>query len=113
MLQQWHELSSETTVKVSLFTVLLNDRIVFMMFFILFDFRCEMHSHHPNTTTAYSNGLRQHPSRSRSVPEGLAHYPMQGCDCQWSSCHNNRWHTGSFRHHSRPIHVVEQITTSV
>lgn len=79
-----------------------------MWYLNIYDFRCEVHSH-PNS---YSNGLRQHPSRSRSVPEGLAHYPMQGCDCQWS-CHNNRWHTGSFRHHSRPIHVVEQITTSV
>ncbi|KAJ6645744.1 Monocarboxylate transporter 2 [Pseudolycoriella hygida] len=44
--------------------------------------RCEIHSH----PTSHSNGLRQHPSRSRSVPEGLAHYPMQGCDCQW--CHS-------------------------
>lgn len=67
--------------------------------------RCELHPQ-PIPT----NGLRQYPSRSRSVPEGLAH-PIPCCDCQWNC--RNRWQSSSFRHLAKPIQVVEQITTSV
>lgn len=59
---------------------------------------------------ATSNGLQQHPSRSRSVPEGLGCIPQSnhGCECQFS-----RGRSSTICRSSRPIHVVEQITTSV
>lgn len=78
----------------------------------LFLNRCDVHTQQP-----HSNGLRQYPSRSRSVPEGLANPGMQlhqNCECQWNCRH--RWQSVSFRNPpvtQRPIHVVEQITTSV
>lgn len=63
------------------------------------------------------NGLQQHPSRSRSVPEGLAHVSSgngggSGGGCE---CHLNRrnWRSSSLRHPNRSVQVVEQITTSV
>lgn len=54
------------------------------------------------------NGLQQHPSRSRSVPEGLA-YVSSGCECQFN---RRNWRSSSLRHPNR-VQVVEQITTSV
>ena len=71
--------------------------------------RCDIHHQYAPVP---SNGLQQHPSRSRSVPEGLAHVSSHGCECHLNR-RSNRWKSSSFRHHSRPVQVVEQITTSV
>lgn len=79
-------------------------------------FRCDIHPQYIST-----NGLQQNPSRSRSVPEGLAN-TAQNCECIWN--YRNRWQSCSFRQPStstatlsttttKPIQVVEQITTSV
>lgn len=64
----------------------------------------QSHQHLP--TAAYPmNGLQSHPCRSRSVPEGLAHPQM---DRQW---HNYRTVGPNYR--SRPVQIMEQITTTV
>ncbi|XP_031623034.1 monocarboxylate transporter 1-like [Contarinia nasturtii] len=70
--------------------------------------RCDLHRQYNNQVVA--NGLQHHPSRSRSVPEGLAHVSNQGIECH---CSRNRWRSQSFRHPNRSVQVVEQITTSV
>lgn len=75
---------------------------------VFFDFpRRDLHREYNQVVT---NGLQHHPSRSRSVPEGLAHGSIQGVECH---CSRNHWRSQSFRHLKRPMHVVEQITTSV
>lgn len=76
---------------------------------LLIQIRCDLHRQHAHIPL---NGLQQHPSRSRSVPEGLAHTSSQrGCECH-ANCLNSR--TNSLRHYrKRPVQVVEQITTSV
>lgn len=73
---------------------------------LLIHFRCDLHRQHSHIPL---NGLQQHPSRSRSVPEGLAHSSSQhGCECH-ANCPNNRWRSSSFRHYrNRPVQVVEQ-----
>lgn len=68
--------------------------------------RCDLPRHHNQVV---ANGLQQHPSRSRSVPEGLASV-HPGTDCH---CNRNHWRSSNFRHPNRSVHVVEQITTSV
>ncbi|XP_058124041.1 uncharacterized protein LOC131281545 [Anopheles ziemanni] len=83
------------------------------------------HQHHQQPLPPYpANGLQYHPSRSRSVPEGLGGTGRTGAtgggpsgafaDCHWNHCH---WTTAqdraTFCRPSRPIQVVEQITTSV
>lgn len=75
--------------------------------------RCDIHRPH---VSIIANGLQYHPSRSRSVPENLAHVSAQhSSDCQCSGNANNmnrtHWRSSSFRHPNRQ--VVEQITTSV
>lgn len=79
--------------------------------FILFfgnSHRCDLNRQHNQVV---ANGLQQHPSRSRSVPEGLAHVSTQpGYECH---CNRNHWRSSSFRHPNRSVQVVEQITTSV
>ncbi|XP_062547904.1 monocarboxylate transporter 2-like isoform X1 [Armigeres subalbatus] len=92
--------------------------------------RCEVHnpsqrgtpSHHrtPSVTavhqpasTGYSNGLQNNPSRSRSVPEGLANSHRGAGDCHWNHCHWTTANGVNFCRSTRPIQVVEQITTSV
>lgn len=69
--------------------------------------RCDMRRQY--VPTVVSNGLQQHPSRSRSVPEGLAHV-SSGCECNFN---RRNWRSSSFRHPNRSVQVVEQITTSV
>lgn len=77
--------------------------------------RCDIHQQQPTPSNqqqhqynpqVISNGLQYHPSRSRSVPEGLA----QGCECNWN---RYRWQSSTMCKNMRPIQVVEQITTSV
>lgn len=82
-----------------------NDFLIFI--------RCDLRRQYTQQIAA--NGLQQHPSRSRSVPEGLAHVSSQpGCECHWNyQSTNNRWRSSSFRHPNRPVTVVEQMTTSV
>ncbi|XP_062705982.1 monocarboxylate transporter 12 isoform X2 [Aedes albopictus] len=72
------------------------------------------------TTTASTgynmcaNGLQSNPSRSRSVPEGLANGHRSGAaDCHWNHCHWTTANGVNFCRPTRPIQVVEQITTSV
>lgn len=76
-------------------------------------YRCDVHRPH---VSIIANGLQHHPSRSRSVPENLAHVSAHhGSDCQCRIAKNNtsgnHWRSSSFRHPNRQ--VVEQITTSV
>ncbi|XP_055596121.1 uncharacterized protein LOC129746484 isoform X2 [Uranotaenia lowii] len=75
---------------------------------------------HPASSSAgvyfCSNGLQSNPSRSRSVPEGLAtgHQPEAGPDCHsWNHCHWTTANGVNFCRPTRPVQVVEQITTSV
>lgn len=86
--------------------------LLFECSFCLFAFtrRCDMYNHqhqHAHATTAHTNNGMN--SRSRSVPEGLAH---PNGDIHWN---NNRTIGPNFyRTQSRqPIQVLEQITTSV
>lgn len=83
---------------------------MFLLFFSSVDFpRCDLHRQYNNQVV--TNGLQNHPSRSRSVPEGLAHVSTQpGFECH---CSRNHWRSQSFRHPNRSVQVVEQITTSV
>ncbi|XP_035774947.1 uncharacterized protein LOC118457456 [Anopheles albimanus] len=69
-----------------------------------------------------ANGLQYHPSRSRSVPEGLGGRTGPGgpgsgvgpfADCHWNHCHWTTANGVNFCRPNRPIQVVEQITTSV
>lgn len=75
-------------------------------------YRCELHSNHNTPQTYPMNGLQNHPSRSRSVPEGLG-FASQSHEAHGNHC---RWTTPGGVHFCRPvrpIQVVEQITTSV
>jgi hypothetical protein len=85
------------------------------------------HNHpHPNTINNHNNNINNHHhsnnqntnlhhNRSRSVPEGLAHtgtatqHPAN-YGSQWNYCRSN---SNYCRPVGRPVHVVEQITTSV
>uniref|UniRef100_A0A904MV87 Monocarboxylate transporter n=2 Tax=Culex quinquefasciatus TaxID=7176 RepID=A0A904MV87_CULQU len=77
----------------------------------------------PGTTSSQyfcTNGLQHNPSRSRSVPEGLANGGHQrgggtgAGDCHhWNHCHWTTTNGVNFCRPTRPIQVVEQITTSV
>uniref|UniRef100_A0ABK8FRK8 Monocarboxylate transporter n=2 Tax=Anopheles gambiae TaxID=7165 RepID=A0ABK8FRK8_ANOGA len=71
--------------------------------------------HHQQQLPPYpANGLQYHPSRSRSVPEGLGVQPgAGGPDCHWNHCHWTTANGVNFCRPNRPIQVVEQITTSV
>uniref|UniRef100_A0A182NEZ4 Major facilitator superfamily (MFS) profile domain-containing protein n=1 Tax=Anopheles dirus TaxID=7168 RepID=A0A182NEZ4_9DIPT len=89
----------------------------------------QQHHHHPyhQQLPPYpANGLQYHPSRSRSVPEGLGGAGMGrmgtggmmqpgggGGDCHWNHCHWTTANGVNFCRPNRPIQVVEQITTSV
>ncbi|XP_055636261.1 monocarboxylate transporter 7-like [Toxorhynchites rutilus septentrionalis] len=96
--------------------------------------RCEIHhtSHPPRDVTTHrtpptaravgsssssymcaTNGLQSNPSRSRSVPEGLANPHRTPADCHWNHCHWTTANGMNFCRPTRPIQVVEQITTSV
>uniref|UniRef100_A0A182WH16 Major facilitator superfamily (MFS) profile domain-containing protein n=1 Tax=Anopheles minimus TaxID=112268 RepID=A0A182WH16_9DIPT len=79
------------------------------------------HQHHHALPPYPANGLQYHPSRSRSVPEGLGGagrvgagaQPGTGGDCHWNHCHWTTANGVNFCRPNRPIQVVEQITTSV
>uniref|UniRef100_A0A4Y0BMK8 Major facilitator superfamily (MFS) profile domain-containing protein n=1 Tax=Anopheles funestus TaxID=62324 RepID=A0A4Y0BMK8_ANOFN len=79
------------------------------------------HQHHHPLPPYPANGLQYHPSRSRSVPEGLGGAgrggvgatPGTGGDCHWNHCHWTTANGVNFCRPNRPIQVVEQITTSV
>jgi hypothetical protein len=67
-------------------------------------------------STSYANGLNSR-SRSRSVPEGLAH---PNGDIHWNQVNNNTHNypcgpnNHQYRSQPRPhVQVLEQITTSV
>ncbi|XP_053672496.1 uncharacterized protein LOC128722838 [Anopheles nili] len=82
-------------------------------------------AHHQQQLPPYPvNGLQYHPSRSRSVPEGLGGAGRVGGgqagatggtygDCHWNHCHWTTANGVNFCRPNRPIQVVEQITTSV
>lgn len=69
--------------------------------------------HQPTGSNVCANGLQNNPSRSRSVPEGLANGHRGGADCHWNHCHWTTANGVNFCRPTRPIQVVEQITTSV
>ncbi|XP_055684488.1 monocarboxylate transporter 12 [Lutzomyia longipalpis] len=69
--------------------------------------RCDIHRSQCNI-----NGFQGHPSRSRSVPEGLA-FTSHGCDCHWATGRCAWPSTGNCYSGGQPLQVVEQITTSV
>ncbi|XP_065085064.1 monocarboxylate transporter 2-like [Ochlerotatus camptorhynchus] len=69
--------------------------------------------HPPPPGYICANGLQNNPSRSRSVPEGLAHSHRGPADCHWNHCHWTTANGVNFCRPTRPIQVVEQITTSV
>uniref|UniRef100_A0AAG5DSK7 Major facilitator superfamily (MFS) profile domain-containing protein n=1 Tax=Anopheles atroparvus TaxID=41427 RepID=A0AAG5DSK7_ANOAO len=80
------------------------------------------HQHHQQLPPYPVNGLQYHPSRSRSVPEGLGGSVRAGAagggpgaftDCHWNHCHWTAADRANFCRPHRPIQVVEQITTSV
>uniref|UniRef100_A0A182SW63 Uncharacterized protein n=1 Tax=Anopheles maculatus TaxID=74869 RepID=A0A182SW63_9DIPT len=79
------------------------------------------HQHHHPLPPYPANGLQYHPSRSRSVPEGLGGAGRVGAgappgmvgDCHWNHCHWTTANGVNFCRPNRPIQVVEQITTSV
>ncbi|XP_058452063.1 uncharacterized protein LOC131430851 isoform X1 [Malaya genurostris] len=95
--------------------------------------RCEIHNpnptHHstfqrapsvsgifamPTVSHFCTNGLQNNPSRSRSVPEGLANnHGAVANDCHLNHCHWTNANGTNFCRPTRPIQVVEQITTSV
>lgn len=92
--------------------------------------RCEVHNSSQRNTPSHrrapsvaavqpppgnicANGLQNNPSRSRSVPEGLAHSHRGPADCHWNHCHWTTANGVNFCRPTRPIQVVEQITTSV
>lgn len=107
-IKNYHHIESIKCTKAQLFIHSLHSN-VFLFVSLLNLHRCDLQRLHSNQVV--SNGLQQHPSRSRSVPEGLAHVSTQpGIECH---CSRNHWRSSSFRHPNRGVHVVEQITTSV
>ncbi|XP_053692970.1 uncharacterized protein LOC128741289 [Sabethes cyaneus] len=69
----------------------------------------------PTASSAYfcTNGLQHNPSRSRSVPEGLATGYRTAAECHLNHCHWTTANGTNFCRPTRPVQVVEQITTSV
>lgn len=71
---------------------------------------------HPGSFNRHypTSGSLCHSSKSRSVPEGLSTF-SQACRCQAMHCqpYNNHPHRQRSHSLSKPVHFVEQITTSV